>query len=229
MWRVVQVKSSIDWGETGLLDGQLHEMSVDLAKKVFQASGHPKPDQDSSAAETHMFLRRTTSLLLRPGAAPRFAAAPPFSRFASTTVTVSLVRLNGDVVKAQAAVGETLLDVARANAMDEDIEGICGGLCACATCHVYVDEPYLGLLDEQDEDEEDTLDASAGTILLKPNSRLGCQIQLTAQLDGLVATVAPTQAAAAAAAATSAASEAAALGKAPEAYVRRSLRAVLNR
>ena len=101
-----------------------------------------------------------------------------------------MVRVNGDIVNFMAKEGQTLLDVGHGNLGDE-MAGICGGDCECATCHVYVDEPYLGLLDEQDEDETDTLDASADFTPIKANSRLGCQIKLTAALDGMVVRVAP--------------------------------------
>jgi 2Fe-2S ferredoxin len=110
-----------------------------------------------------------------------------------TPVSVSLVGLNGDVVSIpNARAGSSLLEVAQANGFgDDEMEGICGGNCECATCHVYVDEPHFSLLEEQDEDETDTLDASVSFTPIKPNSRLACQIKITSLLDGLVATVAP--------------------------------------
>ena len=79
-----------------------------------------------------------------------------------------------------AASGLTLLDVARLN--DVAIEGACGGAMACATCHMVVDEAFLDLLPEPSAEEEDMLDLAAE---VQPASRLGCQIRLTPELDGL--------------------------------------------
>ena len=62
------------------------------------------------------------------------------------------------------------------------IDADCGGACACATCHVYVDEAWLGKLDPKSDMEETMLDFAQE---LKPNSRLSCQIKVTPELDGL--------------------------------------------
>ena len=71
-------------------------------------------------------------------------------------------------------------------AVQNDIPGIdadCGGACACATCHVYVDEKWVSKLPKIESTEEDMLD-----VAFEPNkfSRLGCQITVTDELDGLV-------------------------------------------
>jgi ferredoxin, 2Fe-2S len=62
------------------------------------------------------------------------------------------------------------------------IDADCGGACACATCHVYVDEAWLGKLDPKSDMEETMLDFAQE---LQPNSRLSCQIKVTPALDGL--------------------------------------------
>ena len=62
------------------------------------------------------------------------------------------------------------------------IDADCGGACACATCHVYVDEAWLAKLDPKSDMEETMLDFAQE---LKPNSRLSCQIKVTPALDGL--------------------------------------------
>ena len=62
------------------------------------------------------------------------------------------------------------------------IDGDCGGECACATCHVYVDEAWLTKTGERTESEEALLSFADG---LETNSRLGCQIRMTDVLDGL--------------------------------------------
>jgi 2Fe-2S ferredoxin len=74
------------------------------------------------------------------------------------------------------------------------IKAECGGSCSCATCHVYVDEPYLALLPPLSDDEEDLL---FSTLDKRPNSRLSCQILLREALEGLQVTIAPSAAAAA--------------------------------
>lgn len=71
-------------------------------------------------------------------------------------------------------------------ATDQMIPGIigeCGGCCACATCHVYVDEQWFDKLPPPDELELDLLE---GTLEPRPNSRLSCQINVSQAIDGLV-------------------------------------------
>ena len=69
------------------------------------------------------------------------------------------------------------------------IEALCGGSCQCATCHVFIEEPWLGNLPPQTDFEIATLEAEGSEI--QPNSRLSCQIKWTPELDGIVLTVAP--------------------------------------
>jgi 2Fe-2S ferredoxin len=73
---------------------------------------------------------------------------------------------------------------------DAGLDGLlalCGGVCSCATCHVYVDPACASMLDEMSADEDELLD---GSIRRKENSRLSCQILLTDALDGLRLTIA---------------------------------------
>ncbi len=76
--------------------------------------------------------------------------------------------------------GWTLLDIA--HKFDVDIEGVCGGGMACSTCHVFVNEKFLDKIPPISEEEEAILEYAAGR---KANSRLGCQIILSDELDGL--------------------------------------------
>ena len=69
-----------------------------------------------------------------------------------------------------------------------DIEASCGGCCACATCHVYIDEKWINKLKNMDDDEESMLDQAFD---VKKNSRLSCQIDLSEELDGLEIEIAP--------------------------------------
>ena len=77
-------------------------------------------------------------------------------------------------------VGLSVLDVAHQH--DIDLEGACEGSLACSTCHVVVDPEWYDLLPNATEDEEDMLDLAFG---LTHTSRLGCQIIITEELDGL--------------------------------------------
>ena len=79
-----------------------------------------------------------------------------------------------------APLGLSVLEIAHRN--DIDIEGACEGSLACSTCHIIVDPEWYELLKEASEDEEDMLDLAFG---LTPTSRLGCQIVMTEELDGL--------------------------------------------
>lgn len=72
-----------------------------------------------------------------------------------------------------------------------NIKAECGGAAACATCHVYVDEPWFDQLSDPSDDEEDLL---YSTLDKKPNSRLSCQILCSDELDGLRVTLAPSAA-----------------------------------
>ena len=72
-------------------------------------------------------------------------------------------------------------------AVENNVTGIdadCGGCLSCATCHVFVDDAWVGKLPERDPDETDMLDCTAVTST--DNSRLSCQIRVTDDLDGLV-------------------------------------------
>ncbi|TAM12190.1 MAG: 2Fe-2S iron-sulfur cluster binding domain-containing protein [Nevskiaceae bacterium] len=72
-----------------------------------------------------------------------------------------------------------------------DVEGTCGGECACGTCHVYVDAEWLDRLPLQSGEELDMLDAVSGLVEVRPSSRLSCQIRMHPALAGLRLEVAP--------------------------------------
>jgi 2Fe-2S ferredoxin len=82
----------------------------------------------------------------------------------------------------EAEIGSTVME----NAVNNDVPGIlatCGGSCACATCHVYVEPDWQDRLPKPEVDELDMLDTAHD---LQPNSRLSCQIKVTDEIDGLV-------------------------------------------
>ncbi len=97
---------------------------------------------------------------------------------------VTFVAQDGNRVEIDAPEGLSLLEIARKH--DIDIEGACEGSLACSTCHVIVDPDDFERLEEPTEDEEDMLDLAFG---LTRTSRLGCQIVLTEELDGLTVTL----------------------------------------
>jgi ferredoxin, 2Fe-2S len=72
--------------------------------------------------------------------------------------------------------------------MDDGVTAICGGMCSCATCHVYVDPEWVGKLPAAMSDETDML---KDLMTRRENSRLSCQIQLTEAISGLKVTIAP--------------------------------------
>ena len=93
---------------------------------------------------------------------------------------VIFVYPSGDRREIDAPAGKTVLQIAWDN--DVPIEGTCEGSLACSTCHVIVDDKHFDMLPEPEMDEEDMLDLAWG---LKPTSRLGCQIVITDELDGI--------------------------------------------
>jgi 2Fe-2S ferredoxin len=90
------------------------------------------------------------------------------------------VKTDGTRVEVDAPIGLSVLEIAHRNSID--IEGACEGSLACSTCHVIVDPEWYEVLKEASEDEEDMLDLAFG---LTATSRLGCQIIMTEELDGL--------------------------------------------
>ena len=83
--------------------------------------------------------------------------------------------------------GATVMEAAIRNAIP-GIEAECGGACACATCHVYIDEAWFSRLPEKSDDEIDQLEMLSD---LQPTSRLSFQVLMSDALDGLEVTLAP--------------------------------------
>jgi len=90
------------------------------------------------------------------------------------------IERDGTRREVDAPLGLSVLDVAHRH--DIDIEGACEGSLACSTCHVIIDPEWYDLLKEASEDEEDMLDLAFN---LSKTSRLGCQVIITEELDGL--------------------------------------------
>jgi 2Fe-2S ferredoxin len=93
---------------------------------------------------------------------------------------LTFIDRDGNRHEVEAPVGLSVLEIAHRNQID--LEGACEGSLACSTCHVVVDPDDYERLSEASEDEEDMLDLAFG---LTATSRLGCQIIMTEELDGL--------------------------------------------
>lgn len=95
---------------------------------------------------------------------------------------VNYIEKDGTVKTADLPLGATIME----GAVQNDVKGIlaeCGGSCMCATCHVYVDEQFVDLLPEMEEEEREMLEAATAEVLA--NSRLGCQVRVNKTLDGI--------------------------------------------
>ncbi len=94
---------------------------------------------------------------------------------------MTFIERDGTHREVEAPLGLSVLEVAHKHGVD--IEGACEGSLACSTCHVIVAPDWIDRLKDASEDEEDMLDLAFG---LEKTSRLGCQIVITPDLDGLV-------------------------------------------
>jgi ferredoxin, 2Fe-2S len=94
---------------------------------------------------------------------------------------MTFIQKDGSRLEVEAPLGLSVLEIAHQNNID--LEGACEGSLACSTCHVVISPEWYELLGEASEDEEDMLDLAFG---LTQTSRLGCQIILSLELDGLV-------------------------------------------
>lgn len=99
-------------------------------------------------------------------------------------IKITYIDSGGEARTVEGEDGATVMEVAIRNAIPE-ISAECGGGCACATCHVYVDEAWSPKTGNASDQEEDMLDFA---YKVQPNSRLCCQIKVTPELDGLVVT-----------------------------------------
>ena len=96
-------------------------------------------------------------------------------------VKVTFVSSDGTRREVEIAEGETAREAALFNGVP-GIDGDCGGACACATCHVYVDDAFMDKVGQPEDMEQSMLDFAEN---VKPNSRLSCQISVSDDLDGL--------------------------------------------
>lgn len=139
--------------------------------------GGPSPSPRLPATDTYNLRNRVKSAYTA-----RLPRGPTLLIDRLRRLHVTFVEKDGEEHKFAVAEGDNLLDIAQAN--DLEMEGACGGSCACSTCHVIVtDEKFYDKIPEPEDDENDMLDLAFG---LTETSRLGCQVKMTKALDGLV-------------------------------------------
>ena len=100
-------------------------------------------------------------------------------------VQITFIQPDGTRQVVEAEPGVTVMEAAKLNLVP-GIEAECGGACACATCHVYVDAAWLARTGEPSQMEEDMLDFAFD---VREQSRLSCQIKVSSDLDGLIVQV----------------------------------------
>ncbi len=103
---------------------------------------------------------------------------------------ITFIAADGTRYEVEAENGSTVMENAIKNSVP-GIEAECGGACACATCHVYVEEAWMEAVGQPEVMEEDMLDFAWE---VSPTSRLSCQIKVSDELDGLVVRVPAEQA-----------------------------------
>ncbi len=103
---------------------------------------------------------------------------------------LSIIAFDGTRHELEVQTGSTVMENAVRNSVP-GIEAECGGACACATCHVYIDDAWTAVVGAPEAMEEDMLDFAYD---VRPTSRLSCQIKMSDALDGLVVHVPERQA-----------------------------------
>jgi 2Fe-2S ferredoxin len=99
---------------------------------------------------------------------------------------INVIDTSGHKHRLDAVEGWRVMEIIREHGLE--MEGLCGGACSCATCHVIVDDEWLPKLHQPREDEEDMLDTVPNVL---PGSRLSCQLIYTEDLDGLTVALDP--------------------------------------
>ena len=96
--------------------------------------------------------------------------------------TIVFIEFNGKQHRVEAKTGDSVMNAATHH-MVPGILADCGGNCACATCHVYIDEPWSGKVAQPSKEEKEMIDCA---LHVTAHSRLSCQVHITDALDGLV-------------------------------------------
>ena len=99
---------------------------------------------------------------------------------------IKVIDRDGNKHELEGDSNSTLMEILRDAGLD--IEAACGGCCACATCHVYINDKWIEKINSKDDDEESMLDQAFD---VRNTSRLSCQISLSDELDGMELELAP--------------------------------------
>ncbi|OCH90830.1 ferredoxin [Obba rivulosa] len=187
----------------------LPQTAAKMTRRTARAAWNPlaRPSLSRSLAFARS-CRHNTPCACRPGAPSRHFGSylPPHTRLGSvrpfhataasshgpitppapgTGIKVHFKDAKGNLIRTvEANEGDDILSIA--HTYDIDLEGACEGSVACSTCHVILDPEHYDLLPEPEDDENDMLDMAFG---LTDTSRLGCQVKLTKELDGITATL----------------------------------------
>lgn len=102
---------------------------------------------------------------------------------------ITFIDFEGTHNTVEAELGQSLMEAATQNDVD-GIDADCGGACACATCHVYINQDWLVKVGKPSDLEAEMLDVAEG---VEANSRLACQVPITDALDGLMVTTPESQ------------------------------------
>jgi ferredoxin, 2Fe-2S len=95
---------------------------------------------------------------------------------------IVFIEFNGTEHRVDAQVGQSVMQAA-ANNMVPGIIADCGGNCACATCHVYIEQPWSSHTNPPSKDEKEMIECA---LHVTPASRLSCQVHVTPEMDGIV-------------------------------------------
>ncbi len=101
--------------------------------------------------------------------------------------TIHVTDSEGEQHEVEAQVGLPIMETLRD--LDNGVMALCGGMCSCATCHCYIEEPWAASLPPKKEDELDLLEDLES--FREGQSRLTCQVKMTEDLDGIRVEVAP--------------------------------------
>lgn len=151
------------------------------------ASRHNRTLSSTAAVSPFLPQRQQQPQLPRNLRSFRRSLSQTKAAAAADKVSVTFVKPDGSKATAKTKVGENLLDIVIDNDVDIDGFGACEGTLACSTCHVILEQKDFDRLPDEATDEElDMLDLAYG---LTDTSRLGCQVCMSKQLDGLVVKV----------------------------------------
>lgn len=101
--------------------------------------------------------------------------------------TIYVIDRGGNEHTLEADTGQSVMEPLRE--LDDGVEALCGGMCSCATCHVFIESEWFAQLPQRQDDELELLEDTE--CFQEDNSRLACQIEVTDNLNGLRLTVAP--------------------------------------